>query len=386
MNITFFIGNGFDIGLGLKTKYTDFYHEYCSDTANDDENIASFKSLLKEWQRLNQETQDEKLKRKIEDWADFEKAFGEHSSDDAIKDGVSYAARFEDFVTKFNLYLENEEKNVDYSDADSIAKVMKSGVTSYHHIRRADRLRIEQRYNQIGGQRTYNFITFNYTRTIDRCANILKNSIKSETGRTVGNIVHIHGYVDENMIMGVNDISQITNEKFANDPTVSGEIVKPTQNAECRTNYESEAIPIINGSNIICIYGMSLGDTDKKWWQHIFRWLSGDNGRYLVILTHSDKYNKKLPFTQTKVTNEIVGRFLSFSNSSDEIKNRVANQIFVGVNYDVFAMKLRKPDVVKSEETKEEKIANAVALAAKHSDEIATATKLAEKARELVTK
>ena len=131
---------------------------------------------------------------------------------------------------------------------------------------------------------------------------------------------------------------------------------------------------------------MSLGDTDKKWWQHIFRWLSGDNGRYLVILTHSDKYNKKLPFTQTKVTNEIVGRFLSFSNSSDEIKNRVANQIFVGVNYDVFAMKLRKPDVVKSEETKEEKIANAVALAAKHSDEIATATKLAEKARELVTK
>ena len=386
MNITFFIGNGFDIGLGLKTKYTDFYDEYCSDTANDDENIASFKSLLKEWQRLNQETQDEKLKRKIEDWADFEKAFGEHSADDAIKDSGSYAARFEDFVTKFNFYLENEEKKVDYSDADNIAKVMKLGVTTYYHIRRGDRLKIEQRYNQIGGQSTYNFITFNYTRTIDRCANILKNSIKNETGKAVGSVVHIHGYVDENMIMGVNDISQITNENFAKDPLVSGEIIKPTQNAECRTNYESEAIPIIDRSNIICIYGMSIGDTDKKWWQHIFKWLSGDNGRYLVILTHSDKYNKKLPFTQTKVTNEIVGKFLSFSNSSDDIKARIANQIFVGVNYDVFAMKLRKPDVVKSEETAKEKIANAVALAAEHSDQIATATKLAEKTRELVTK
>lgn len=386
MNITFFIGNGFDIGLGLKTKYTDFYREYCADTTGDDTNIAAFKSVLEKWTRCNEKDNTQDAENKIEDWSDFEKAFGEHSSDSSIFDNTSYTARFEDFVTKFNLYLENEEKKVDYSDADNIAKVMKSGVTTYYHIRRGDRLKIEQRYNQIGGQSTYNFITFNYTRTIDRCANILKNSIKNETGRAVGSVVHIHGYVDENMIMGVNDISQITNEKFAKDPLVSGEIIKPTQNAECRTNYESEAIPIIDRSNIICIYGMSIGDTDKKWWQHIFKWLSGDNGRYLVILTHSDKYNKKLPFTQTKVTNEIVEKFLSFSNSSDDIKARVSNQIFVGVNYDVFAMKLRKPDVVKSGETTEGKIANAVALTAEHSDQIATATKLAEKTRELVTK
>ena len=25
MNVTFFIGNGFDINIGLKTKYSDFY-------------------------------------------------------------------------------------------------------------------------------------------------------------------------------------------------------------------------------------------------------------------------------------------------------------------------------------------------------------------------
>lgn len=52
----------------------------------------------------------------------------------------------------------------------------------------------------------------------------------------------------------------------------------------------------------------------------------------------------------------------------------------------MFAMKLRKPDVVKSGETTEGKIANAVALTDEHSDQIATATKLAEKTRELVTK
>ena len=28
MNVTFLVGNGFDINLGLKTKYTDFYPSY----------------------------------------------------------------------------------------------------------------------------------------------------------------------------------------------------------------------------------------------------------------------------------------------------------------------------------------------------------------------
>ena len=386
MNITFLIGNGFDIGLGLKTKYTHFYEEYCADTENDNSNIKAFKSVLEEWAKRDKKDNNQESVPKVEDWADFEKAFGEHSSHVEILNSNSYTERFEDFITKFNLYLEAEEKNVDYSDNESIVKVMNSAVTTYFHIRRGDKIKIEQRYNQIGGQYTYNFITFNYTRTIDRCANILNNSLKNVAGRSVGSIVHIHGYVDENMIMGVNDSSQITNEKFANNPVVSGEIVKPIQNTECRTNYESEAITLIDRSNIICIYGMSIGDTDKKWWQHISRWLSGDNGHYLVILTHSDKYNKKLPFTQTKVTNEIVGKFLSFSNLSDEIKARIANQIFIGVNYDVFAMKLRKADVDKNEETKEEKIAKNIALATNNSDKIATSAKIAEKTRVLASK
>lgn len=28
MNVTFLIGNGFDINLGLKTSYKDFYEQY----------------------------------------------------------------------------------------------------------------------------------------------------------------------------------------------------------------------------------------------------------------------------------------------------------------------------------------------------------------------
>ena len=35
MNITFLVGNGFDLNLGLKTKYTDFYPSYLAKGYND---------------------------------------------------------------------------------------------------------------------------------------------------------------------------------------------------------------------------------------------------------------------------------------------------------------------------------------------------------------
>lgn len=31
MNITFLMGNGFDIGIGMPTQYEDFYEEYCKE-------------------------------------------------------------------------------------------------------------------------------------------------------------------------------------------------------------------------------------------------------------------------------------------------------------------------------------------------------------------
>ena len=46
MNITFLIGNGFDIGLGMPTRYEDFYEHYCkviTGENGDSNNIVEFK-------------------------------------------------------------------------------------------------------------------------------------------------------------------------------------------------------------------------------------------------------------------------------------------------------------------------------------------------------
>lgn len=332
MNITFLLGNGFDIGIGMPTQYEDFYKEYCKVQENDKENIKSFKRMLR------MRNKDEV--KKIIDWADFEKAFGEHSNDPDIAGKAAYLERFEHFIESFNSYLEKVESKLDYSDTDSIAKTMNSAIKTFYHIRKGDKNSISSFISQFNTNRTYNFVTFNYTRTVDKCAEIFQEYIKSDSSRNVGTVTHIHGYVDENMIVGVNDSTQILNEKFSTDPDVLREIVKPQQNANSRTAYEGAMISAIDNSNIICTYGMSIGETDKKWWTKLARWLLGNERRILIILVHSKDYNPRFPHKQDQIIRPITDKFLSFSNLTDSDKEKIRDRIYVGVNNDVFAMKL----------------------------------------------
>ena len=256
-----------------------------------------------------------------------------------------YIERFEDFISKFNSYLEEEEAAADYSNETLISETMKNGVTKYFHIREGDKAEIQKIYNSITGMRIYNFISFNYTRTIDNCVEMLSKMLESDKNRTVGKVAHIHGYIDPNMIMGVNDSTQITNPNFATDDDIVREIVKPQQNVDLRTMYEDDVISLINSSDIICIYGMSIGATDKKWWNIISKWLSGDVLRRLVILKYDKKYDPRFPFSQRKITDKVVNTFLSYSELSEDQKTEISNRIYVGGNHNVFSMGLRKKEM-----------------------------------------
>ena len=67
MNVVYLIGNGFDIKLGLKTRYPDFYSYYFK-SPNSNLKIESFKKTLQ------QDTKNSEL------WSDLELDFGEYLS------------------------------------------------------------------------------------------------------------------------------------------------------------------------------------------------------------------------------------------------------------------------------------------------------------------
>lgn len=220
-------------------------------------------------------------------------------------------------------------------------------MSTYYNIRPADKDAINALYRKISGNVIYNFVSFNYTNSVDKCAEILKDRLKANSHRDVGSVIHIHGYIDKNMIMGVNDSSQIINKEFAEDKEVVESIVKPNQNTIIKYNYEKQLTNIIDSSNIICIYGMSLGETDKKWWQKLVDWLSMSENRALIILKYDDKYDPKFPFVQRECINEVVERFLSYCEQPDEIKNKITSRIYVEINHNIFGMDLRKEQNLK---------------------------------------
>lgn len=336
MNITFLIGNGFDIGIGLKTRYEEFYDVYCKNKSEDENNIWGFKTILAQWKDSGEKN--------IVDWADFEKAFGEHSQDFTVGSKALYIERFEHFVSEFNAYLEEEEKKADCSNSKLIADTMNKAIQTYFHIRNEDKNEIESFYKNFSSERIYNFVSFNYTKVLDNCVKIFEDSIRNVQNRKIGEVLHVHGYVEENMIMGVNDVTQIVNPELAKDPDVISEIVKPQQNIEARTMYDSRVTSVIEKSDAICVYGMSLGETDRKWWQCIARWLAKNEKRILVILNYESKYDKRFPFVQRRFVNGMVQRFLEYSEETDELKRNIARRIYVGINHNVFSMQLCQRD------------------------------------------
>lgn len=341
MRITFLLGNGFDIGLGLKTRYTDFYKEYTIEQENDSDNIKQFKALI----RGNGTPFSP-----IIDWSDFESAFGKHSENFDESTKRDYITQFEDFLVSFNTYLQKEEEKVSYENEELIVQTMKKALSEFYHIRATDKASIESTIRNSNSISSYGFISFNYTQCVDNCVKILLKSEKDSPNKKKYYLAHIHGYVDANMIMGVNDPSQIANPSLSTDEEVLSEIVKPRQNEDAREGYENQVNSIISDSTIICVYGMSIGSTDAKWWDILSHWLAKSITNQLVILTYDPNYDKRFVHTQRRITNEVIDRFLSFSSLSDTGKKAIKPHIFVGINHNVFAMDLCKKNLWKNKD------------------------------------
>lgn len=347
MNITFLIGNGFDLGLGLETQYKQFYKEYTR-TKSESGNILKFKT---------------EIAQNIEQWSDFEVALGKHCNGKQKEEVLS---QFENFVEAFIKYLTIQEARIVDINQEEIAETFLKAMKTFYNVRTADKEAIETLFaNNAHTQHKYKFISFNYTKCVDlfvaSYSKIVKEKQLSHTyqGTTKvssvdKNVIHVHGYTQENMIMGVNDISQIDNEEFRKDEEIVEEIVKPRANINAKMNYDVMATNAIKESQLICIYGMSIGETDKKWWELIINWLHESANRRLLILKHDRDVEKGVLHKYSRAERDLVKKFLAFSTLNDGAKQILKKRIHVEFNHDVFSLKLVKDEpqkTIKKEET-----------------------------------
>lgn len=328
MNITFIIGNGFDMSLDLKTGYKNFY-PYFQEKAGED-NILVDKIKADE-------------KKKYANWSDLELALGKFTSilsEDDIDAFVKSKVNLDKLLKE---YLLNEEQKFQVDEDDkallhAISNLRKTNVED-------ENTKIKKTLEVYNNQSfTYRAITLNYTNCFDQIWNI---HINKEVGKhtyngsskteSVGNLLHLHGTLhDGEMIVGVNDDSQIENAEIRTDRRIRRALIKKQMNSEIGQNKISKAKDIITNSMIICLYGVSIGDTDGMWWELIGTWLKQSEYHLLIIYNFEPEFSADHPFELLEHRDAVKNKLLRLTSLSAGEKTKVSNQIIIKDNEKLF--------------------------------------------------
>lgn len=282
MNITYLIGNGFDINLGLKTKYTDFYDEYIASVKDLDDTDCRKEFAMK-------------INDNYENWADFETGFAENIT--GGKDAVIKI--LSDFNEKFTSYLMSETSKCSYNSPD-IRKELEAFLYRWIDLLEIrDKRLIEPTFKIITQNNVnINFINFNYT---DVLQNLLKPlvwdtkilvEICSNTYLLLNNHIQIHGKMYDNIIIGIDSLEQILDEETKKDRTLGKYCVKREINESLGFSAEESGfIEAIKSSSIIIAYGLSFGKTDLCRWKIVSEWIREDEHHFFVIFKYGTNYN-----------------------------------------------------------------------------------------------
>ncbi len=326
MNITFLIGNGFDLNLGLKTKYTDFLEHYLKDDKNDNDTIKQFKK---------------DIEKNLSTWADAELAFGKYT--DNFKEGQDelFIDCWEDFCQKLNDYLKNEQSKINYSLEETKTKINNSLSSIFYNLDYflSKNIIINSKFKNLfdylyliqKASNTYdkdflasiifNFINFNYTNTL---LNILSN-FDNDNDNIIVDIFNIHNRIDKSIILGVSDETQISNIKLFENNNNKKFIIKSLYDNHLEDLLYNDFSNYIEKSDIIIIYGLSLGETDKHLWSEIINSLYNNPDKEVLLYA----FNNNITYARRNsdiVKNKFKDKFLSFASSDidvDLIKNRI---------------------------------------------------------------
>lgn len=124
---------------------------------------------------------------------------------------------------------------------------------------------------------------------------------------------HVHGTLESQMVFGVNDESQIAKpDIFECDfgDIYEASFIKKQANENYRENTDSKAYNLLKSSQLIYVYGMSIGETDSLWWERICEWLAANSYHHLIIYKHSMPHFRLLGtehlICERKTRNEIM--------------------------------------------------------------------------------
>lgn len=330
MSVTFFIGNGFDLHLGLKTRFIDVYNEYIKQSSNTSY-IQKFKREL------------EKDAPNYTNWSDFEMGMAQYAQN--VKSSSEFIGCVHDFRDFMRAFLKEQNNNwlkkLEYVSEDSTFSEMDKSIESFYSV--PSRNVVRKIDSIVNKERNFsvNVISFNYTNTID---SLISKGFSSEniSKYYILNPLHIHGDLDSDVILGVDNEEQMKQSGFTITKKVKRAFIKPLLNFEFDQQRVEQAKEYIKSSNVICTFGFSFGDSDLSWKMELLEWLRTSKSHHLINYQYEamsinisswqidDKLNQEDDYKTT---------FLERLGCSESEINELQEQVHIPIGHKIFNFK-----------------------------------------------
>lgn len=315
--ITVIVGNGLDISLGLSTTYRSFYNYVKKHKLHPQNSI--YKNIAKsnpEW------------------WADFELGLGRFTNDIELvteKERKVWSQTLNDELDeiKKDLKMYMKEQN-DLAD-DEIKNIEFFPGTLYDGLEEGQVANVRRFFVQLPTE--IRFITLNYTSVLETIFPTIGREITDYRYIIPNRVHHIHGSTVRKISLGVNDESQISSYVDIKEKDF---LIKPRV-IELMNDRRIDILnSYINGSNLIVLYGLSLGATDKYIWEKVIEWLKRGDG--LLIIHHYEKDLTVDDLTERealKLEDRVKNKLLNYSSLDESQKDILKRKIYVIPNSQV---------------------------------------------------
>ena len=319
MNVLFILGNGFDKTQGLETSYQEFYKDYQKLKAT-----SELEAKLKSSIRSDYET-----------WADLEEGLGAYSNK------FSEVNTFREVINIINYrlkdYLINKTTAID-SLGLSKAKLIKDLMYPEGELEPKQKTSFNSYLSQLTIENIkINCETLNYTNTFEVVFGDNEAFLGIRDPEHIPvffeRLLHLHGSLDDMILVGVNDVSQIAKVAFRDDPYLIEEFVKPEINIGCENMKNETFRHLINNADLIILFGVSVGVTDLIWWQTIGERLENKYDTLRIIyypydLSKDIIKHQSRKYRWSKDCIAFLKERMNVSKTVEELRER----IYVGIN------------------------------------------------------
>ena len=272
-NITFLIGNGFDLSFGVHSQYRDIYKAYSETQTSAEPFVENFKEEIQHWSNFEM---------------DLAKFAAKCSTEAQIVDCLR------DFKQFTEDYLIEEQKAALYArmrNLKDMQKVLAEFAISLEEFYTNNYPNITTKIESIlnNEQIDYHFITFNYTKILDEFI----NGSQPYLSKGIANpAIHIHGKLQENVTFGIDNEQQLPELPYSLTGRGRRALIKPVFNSEFDKQRMERAQEVIKKSDVLCIYGLSLGDSDLMWRKAICDWMIDSPQHHVFLYIHGDSSKK----------------------------------------------------------------------------------------------